>query len=85
MLISLLEVFPEWGVRGGDLGFLTKDLEDMVISDVMDDLTLPNAFLFRVWILIPPFFKKRTFCKQKIYLCFQNMGTDFDPIQFHLV
>ena len=57
----------------------------MVISDVMDDLTLPNAFLFRVWILIPPFFKKRTFCKQKIYLCFQNMGTDFDPIQFHLV
>ena len=46
MLISLLEVCQEWGVKKGGtwrtLGFLTIDMEDMVIPDVMDDLILPQ-------------------------------------------
>ena len=47
MLISLLEVCQEWGVKKGGtwrtLGFLTIDMEDMVIPDVMDDLILPQG------------------------------------------
>ena len=31
------------GVLGGSSGFLTGDLEDMVILDVMDDLILPQG------------------------------------------
>ena len=54
MLISLLEVCQEWGVKkgvlGGFWGFLTRDLEDMVILNVMDDLVwcegrYPESFM----------------------------------------
>merc|ERR1712219_31212 len=43
--ISLLEVCQEGGSRrgvlGGRWGFLTGDLEDMVIPDIMNDVYLP--------------------------------------------
>ena len=45
MLISLLEVCQDGGSRRGVLGrlwgFLTGDMEDMVIPDVMSDVFLP--------------------------------------------
>ena len=44
---DFFKVFHEWGsflwVLGGHLGFLTGDLEEMVILDVMDDLILPQG------------------------------------------
>ena len=50
MLISLLEVCQEWGVLGGRSGFLTGDLEDRAIVDVMDVLgrhkgSYPESFV----------------------------------------
>ena len=45
-LISLLEVCQEWavlGVLGGSWRFLTGDLEDRVILDVMDYLVWPQG------------------------------------------
>ena len=45
MLISLLEACQEGGSRrgvlGGHLGFLTGDIKDLVIPDVMNDALLP--------------------------------------------
>ena len=46
MLISLLEVCQEWGslmwVLGGRSGFLTGDLEDWVIVDILSVLGRPQ-------------------------------------------
>ena len=45
MLISQLEVCQEGGSRrgvlGGYLGFLTREKDDLVILDVMNDVLLP--------------------------------------------
>ena len=42
-----MEVCQEWGsfmlVHGGHLGFLTGDLEEMAILDIMDDPILPQG------------------------------------------
>ena len=47
MLISQLEVCQEWGVKKGVLGgcwrFLTGDMDDRVIPDVMNDFLLPQG------------------------------------------
>ena len=47
VLISQLEVCQEGGVKkgvlGGHWGFLTGDMEDRVIPDVMDDDFLPQG------------------------------------------
>ena len=47
VLISQLEVCQEGGVKkgvlGGRLGFLTRDMENMVISDVMNDVFMPKG------------------------------------------
>ena len=46
MLISLLEVCQEGrsrrGVLGGRLGFLTRDMDDRVIPDALNDVYLPK-------------------------------------------
>ena len=47
VLISQLEVYQEGGSRrvvlGGQCGFLTEDLEDRVIHDVLDDISRPQG------------------------------------------
>ena len=40
------------GVRGGHLGFQSRDLEEMVIHDVMGDLILPQGRYPEKFILI---------------------------------
>ena len=56
MLISLLEVCQEGGVKkgglGGRLGFLSRDLEDRVILDDMDDHILPPGRYPENFVLI---------------------------------
>ena len=53
MLISQLEVCQEWGVKKGVLGgFLTKDMEDMVVPDVMNDVFLPQERYPENFVLI---------------------------------
>ena len=47
MLISQLKGFQEGGVKkgvlGGRWGFLTRDMEDRVIPDAMNDVFLPKG------------------------------------------
>ena len=47
MLISLLKVCQEWGSRrgvlGGRCGFLTADMEDIVVPDIMNDIFVPQG------------------------------------------
>ena len=47
MLISQLEVCQEGGSRSGALGgrwgFLTRDMEDKVITEVMNDVYIPQG------------------------------------------
>ena len=47
MLISQLDVCQEGGVKkgvlGGHCGFLTRDMEDIVVPDVMNDVFLPQG------------------------------------------
>ena len=53
MLISLLEVCQEgWGQEGGYLedvgGFLTRDMEDRVIPDIMNDGFYPKEYTLKI-------------------------------------
>ena len=56
MLISQLEVCQNgWsrrGVLGGHCGFLTGDMEDRVIPDVMNDVFLPQGRYPENFVLI---------------------------------
>ena len=56
MLISLLEVCQEGGVKkgalGGYWGFLTGDMEDWVIPDIMNDVFLPQGRYPENFVLI---------------------------------
>ena len=52
VLISQLEVCQEGGSRrgilGGHCGFLTGDMEDMVIPDVMNDVFYPKEDTLKI-------------------------------------
>ena len=57
VLISQLEVCQEGGSRrggglGGHWGFLTRDMEDLVISDVMNDVFLTQGRNSENFVLI---------------------------------
>ena len=56
VLISQLEVRQEGGVKkgvlGGRWGFLTWDMEDMVVPDVMNDVFLPKGRYPENFVLI---------------------------------
>ena len=56
MLISQLEVCQEGGVKngvlGGRWGFLTGDIEDRAILDVMNDVFLPEGRYPENFVLI---------------------------------
>ena len=54
MLISQSKVCQDREVKKGDtcLGFLTGDLEDIVIPDVMDDVFLPKGRYPENFVLI---------------------------------
>ena len=46
VLVSQIEVCQEggsrWGVHGGRCGFLTGDMEDLVVPDIMNDVFYPK-------------------------------------------
>ena len=56
LLITLSEICQEWGSRRGVLGrhwgFLTIDMEDLVIPDVMNDVFLPQGRYLENFVLI---------------------------------
>ena len=51
MLISLLEVCQE-GVLWGNGGFLTEDLEDMLLFDIMNVLGRPQGSYHESFVLL---------------------------------